>query len=81
MSWSILLTYQLCSTRDIKSLFDGRKKGGRRNVLPPLVGDAVVSVIPAKGMRVQIKEEASVKNRENISTSFVRFLQSKLQRG
>jgi len=62
----------------MKSSFAGRKKGGRRNVLPALVGDAVVSVIPAKGRRVQIKEEASVKNNKNISTSFVRFLQSKL---
>lgn len=78
MSWNKLLIYLLCSIGDIKSSFDGRKKGGRRNVLPALVGGAVVSVIPAKGTRVQIKEEASVKNRENTSTSFVRLLQSKL---
>lgn len=37
-----------CSVRDTKSSFDRRKKGGRRNVLPALVGDAVVSVMPAK---------------------------------
>lgn len=43
-----LLVYQLCSVRDIKSSFDRRKKGGRRNVLPASVGDAVVSVMPAK---------------------------------
>lgn len=78
MSWNILLIYLLCCIRDIKSSFDGRKKGGRRNVLPALVGDAVVSVTPVKGRRVQIKEKASVKNSENIFVSFVRFLQSKL---
>lgn len=44
------------------------EKGGRSHVLPALVGDAVVSVIPAKGRQVQVKEEASVKNRENIFT-------------
>lgn len=45
--------------------FDGIEKRERKN-LPALVGDAVVSVTPAKGRLVQIKEEASVKNRENI---------------
>ena len=78
MGWNILLIYLLCCSRDIKSSFDGREKGGRKNVLPAVVGDAVVSVIPAKGRRAQIKEEASVKNREKIFTSFVSFLQPKL---
>lgn len=56
MSCNILLIYLLCSTRDIKSSFDGRKKGGRKNVLPALVGDAVVSVTPAKRRQVQIRK-------------------------
>lgn len=64
MSWNKLLFY-LLSIRDIKLSFDGRKKKERKN-LPALVGGVVVSVTPAKGRWVHIKEEASVKNRETI---------------
>lgn len=57
--------FYLPSIRDIELSFDGIKKRETKN-LPALVGDAVVSVTPAKGRWVQVKEEASVKNRENI---------------
>lgn len=60
-SWNKLLFY-LLSIRDIKLSFDGRKKREKkkrkkreRKNLPALVGDAVVSVTPAKGRWVQIK--------------------------
>lgn len=49
--WARIYCWFTCcaSIMDIKCSFDRRMKEGRRNVLPALVDDAVISVIPAKG--------------------------------